>query len=299
MTTNVDAIAAIVRKMADGIQRVADETATPLTLLAGTPRKTTGTSYDWILKYADNESADFFAEEEALGAAGSAKWAQAAQPNEAGYLRSVIKITGHAIDASAGGYVDLVVEEAASALAAHQKKQERLYAAQLEAAIGKTGDVYGLTRSVYNLNSYVEAASTASKADLDALWNALRGGKVGADMGNMVWLCSVDVEQIFADAVVPQTGRAIVKNQEGVVELSNNPDGVVYKKRPFIPVPDLTPDVLLCVDPQHLVAAQTRIINIGEYAKVDDAHTWVITSANNLVHRAPRYAGKLTGVAAA
>lgn len=255
-----------------------------------------GDSYDWIVHYGGNTSSAAYSEGDAVSAAGNETYAAATVAASTGYYRTMVQITGHAVDAMKGGHFAGVQKELMYATEHHLHALEGAAVTALEAAIDSGGSYAGLTRATYNLASY-EVAGTPTLAEIQLMYQTLMDNEPVANVAQGVFLMAPDTFFDYQDVAGGVAYWEMTPTQTGVLDGGKLIEGryPTYNGRPIIPVPGLTSGITLFLTPEAGAKIVTfRDITIDEMGKTDDSTLYSITSSEILVVENPRKAGKIT-----
>jgi hypothetical protein len=290
-TTTLEAV----KEMVDGLIETADYLGSPMRDMIPAITSTSDSSYRWNVRYGNNTSTAYYAEGDAVGAAGNTLTSKAAVAYDPGYLRTVVSVTGHAIDNAKDGYWKLLEDEIKSGMADHVHGREGLCISNVEAAIDDDATYAGLTRATVKMASYAPAAiGTLALSDLGTLWTTLQTDPLIAPVNSMRFLSAIGVQNAYTAVASGVQYNEFNQTRGLIMDAGKLTAGLAYNGRPFDLVPTMTDGTLLFVDPKaNLLRVIHRPITVVEMAKVDDSIRMVVESCEITVCLNPKFAAKL------
>jgi hypothetical protein len=271
-----------------------DYAETPLRNMLRIVPSPSGNAVDWKIHYGLNTTSANFSEGDAVSAAGNNTFADATISNTAGYMRTMVQYTGHAVDALKGGYFDGIMKETEGAIKAHMHAKEDLLVTAIEAAIDSGGSYAGLLRATYLLAAYENAVGTTALTDYQTMWTTLSKLEIGADLSSHIFACNHTMIQEYLDVAAGVQFLEYGQIQGGVIDAGKLTRLPQYNGRPFIDVPTLTDGTVLFFNPADFWITEFRPIQIDQMGKTDDSSVFSITSAETLAGTKIRTMGKLT-----
>lgn len=296
MSATVTTLTTAISTYVDRVVPTLASTATPLLNLIPVKTPAPGSdSVDWVAHTTGNTSTVAFVEGDAPVAAGNAVYSALTLANTSFYLRTMVNISGRAMDIfKNGGNFAAIQKEVDDGLAMHIHAREDLTVTTIEAAIDDAGNYAGVARSTSGMVS-TEDAFTPTLAEMITFWTTLAGHPIDAPVYNMDFItneASLDAWLAVATGIAYFEFPSVVN---GVVDPGKLQKMPTYNGRPIRTVGTLSAGVWLFNDWQNNSARYVfRPITTEEYAKVDDSITFAITSCEVPIIYNPKLAGKLT-----
>jgi hypothetical protein len=285
-------IASAINKYVDGVWDTLDSRATPLSDFAGYDTNVVGDSVDWVANSAGNTSSTTFVATDAPSAAGYQEYYAMTLAKASFQYRTMVQITGTAIDSARGGYFDVIAGEMTGAMLDHKSYLEDALVTNFEAAIDSAGSYAGQTRANANMAS-LETAVTPTVAQMNAMHSAMIADPRSANWSTLQLLAPIEFQLSYAVVAAGATAYELNAQQGGVVD-AGKLSGISFSGKPFTTIGTMTDTTMLILAPDNCTQKVWRAIQTDIMAKNDDSITVSLTSVQVPVVWNPRIAGKLT-----
>ncbi len=285
-------IAAAINKYVDGVYNTLDSQATPLCDFVGTDTNVTGDSVDWVVQSASNTSTTSYVAGDAPSAAGNATYYAMTLAKSGFQYRTMVQITGTAVDSARNGYFDVVARELDSGMLAHKSYLEDALVTNFEAAIDDAGSYAGQTRANSNCESY-EDAVTPTVAEMNLAQTSMIADPRGADWGSLSLLAPIEFQNSYATVAAGAAYYEMNVAQGGTVD-AGKLSGISFGGKPFTTIGTMTDTTCLLLGQNNCTRKVWRDCKADVMAKNDDSTTISLTSVIVPVIWNPRIAGKLT-----
>jgi hypothetical protein len=255
-----------------------------------------GTKANWLVRKAGNSSVTVFTEGEAQNAADAQSYAHAAVAWT--YLRGMVQISGHALDAMRSNYASMSVVD--SEIGGTSKDLGDLLCTSflgstygLEVAIDNTTTYAGIARgsAAYFESTETDVSAKLAATDLLDLLETIRDNDKGGRPS--CWLAPLNQQtNMYNLSGVPSVTQ--VTDQDRAPAFGNQSFGGL----PIIAIGDMTDSLIVALDarPGQLDVAVIRPLQVKPMAPSGDSDIYQLSIGAALLVYSPKNSGKLVNL---